>query len=476
MVDSVSRSKAPIDPPSRAEGLPHELLGRMVVAIDGPSGAGKTTTARLVAQRLGLQHLDTGAMYRAVTWKALRLGIDPLDSQGLATVAADCEITFTDQEEGTQRVYLDGEDVSEVIRSTEVTGSVSPVSAHAPVRREMVRRQRALADAGGVVLEGRDIGSVVLPAAHVKIYLDASIEERARRRMLELNEKGIVKSVHEIQEDIRERDRKDSSRETSPLKIPIGASIIDTSDMSIEAQVSAVVGIVERRARELREARVPVGSRNPYRRQRMHYRLICAAVRLLAKSAWGTRVIRKSDLDLAENYIYAPNHRSGIDPPLVGSVIPGEVYYVAKHTLFRRHLIGRFLRWINAMPIRRTGFDRAAMERCLDLLANGKSVMIFPQGRRVAGGELGQAKAGVGYLALKSGVPVVPVYVQGTNHLWRAFFRRPRTTIVFGQPMRLTDPDLDRWDGPEQYREFGQMLMAGIEALQDGLPGRRAGA
>jgi cytidylate kinase len=219
-------------------------LKKLVIAIDGPAASGKSTTARLVAERLGYLHVDTGGMYRAMTLKILRAGIDPADTAAVDEMARTTKIRI-ETARGTPAILLDGEDVTGVIRSPEVTRAVSQVSAIRSVRELMVREQRRLAEGGGVVLEGRDIGSVVLPGADVKIFLVADPSERARRRRNELLEKGIDIGLDELESEIRERDRKDSSREISPLRKADGAVEVDTSTLTVDEQVGRILGAVE---------------------------------------------------------------------------------------------------------------------------------------------------------------------------------------------------------------------------------------
>jgi cytidylate kinase len=205
-----------------------------VIAIDGPAGAGKSTVSRAVADRLGLTYLDTGAMYRAVTFAALAAGLDPSDDDGVAAVAARLVITIAPD-----RVTVDGVDATSAIRSPEVTSSVSAVAANPRVRAELVTRQRAWARAmGGGVMEGRDIGSVVFPAAPLKVYLTASAQERARRRAAE-----VAGNVDEIAAAIERRDRLDSTRADSPLVTPEGARIVDTDGKSISEVVDEIVSL-----------------------------------------------------------------------------------------------------------------------------------------------------------------------------------------------------------------------------------------
>jgi cytidylate kinase len=406
-------------------------------------------------------------MYRAVTLKALRSTLDPHNEKAVARLAEAAEIKFVEQLEKPQRVMLDGEDVSGEIRSADVTSNVSLVSSYEAVREAMVRRQRELADGGGVVLEGRDIGSVVLPCANVKIYLDASIDVRANRRCKEIQQGGGSADEESVRQSIEERDRFDTTREVSPLTIPFGAKIIDTSKLSIDEQVKEVERIAEDIAEQIAAITPPKGARNPLRRRRLGWRLVQLGAELVLRVVWGLRIVRKDKTDYLETYIYACNHRSNLDPPVFGSTVQREIHFVAKRSLFKNKLFGGLISYLNSVPIRRGRFDRDAMDRFVDLLRNDRSVLIFPEGGRVRGHKLGVARAGIGYLALKSGRPVVPVYIEGTNHLGRAFLRNPPITLIQGRPMRFTDPDLERYQEKDQFREFGGMVMAAIGAIKD---------
>jgi len=212
------------------------------VAIDGPAGAGKSTVARMVAKALGYIYVDTGAMYRAVTLEAIRQGIDIGNTTELAKIAADSDIRLVPEPDG-QKVLLDGEDVSRLIRSVEVTNLVSKVSAVPEVRTELLRRQRELADRRGVVMDGRDIGTNVLPDAEVKVFMTASVQIRAERRWKERNGQDESLTFEELMKKIEERDRDDIEREVSPLKQAEDAVLLDTSDMSIEEAANAIVAM-----------------------------------------------------------------------------------------------------------------------------------------------------------------------------------------------------------------------------------------
>ena len=219
------------------------MVRSKVIAIDGPAAAGKSTIAQKVAQMLGYVYIDTGAMYRAVTLKALNQNIDVEDEETIAKMLQDTSIRLTND----KKVFLDGEDVTDAIRQPIVSQNVSAVSAHKFVRDELKRRQIEYAKTDNVVMDGRDIGTVVLPHAELKIFLVASVEERAERRYKENVEKGITADLELLKKEIAERDYKDSHRAVSPLKPAADAIHFDTTGVGI----ADVVAFIEEKAKKL---------------------------------------------------------------------------------------------------------------------------------------------------------------------------------------------------------------------------------
>jgi CMP/dCMP kinase len=218
----------------------------LIIAIDGPSGAGKSTLGRRLARELGLLYIDTGAMYRAVALAAEGEGANLSDAERVAEVARRVSIRL-EGDPDSLRVILDGRDVSAEIRGEGVGGAASVVSTIPEVRREMVRRQREMGRAGGVVLDGRDIGTVVFPSADVKFFLTAAAEERARRRFDEEQAKAREQSFEETLADINERDRRDSTRDDSPLRAASDAVLIDTTEFSVEEVFARMLQVIRER-------------------------------------------------------------------------------------------------------------------------------------------------------------------------------------------------------------------------------------
>jgi cytidylate kinase len=442
-----------------------EVLSGMIVTIDGPAGSGKSTTASLLSTRLGLKYLDTGAMYRGVTYALLREGLDPEDEESAARTVAGIVLELR-EDGGESALYLDGVNVEREIRSSEVSRFVSPVSRHLSVRREMVKIQRLIARDGGVVAEGRDTGSVVFPFAHIKVFLVAATEARARRRQEQLESMGVSESIDEILENINKRDTIDSSREYGPLIRPPGSILVDTSDLTIDQQVETIEKAVLDAARKLASLRVWPGERDEFERFSLHYRITRFAVHMFWKLFFGLRIYGQRNMRYREHFIFASNHISYADPPIVGSSLNREVSFVAKKELFSNRFLGWLIRSYNAIPIDRDEIDRRTLKLLISKLKSGESVLMFPEGTRSKTGELGTLKGGIGFLSLHTGSTVVPLFVRGSNGLRDCLVRRKRLELHIGPPIRLPagyEPEDKKLD----YRLLNQMVFETLRMMKD---------
>ena len=225
-------------------------MDRISIAIDGPGGAGKSTFAKRMAERFGFLYVDTGAIYRTVGLRALREGVEPGDAAAVVPLLDKMEIVLRHDETGLQRMLLDGEDVTDAIRAPEVSMAASAVSALPQVRAFLLDMQRDLARKQSVVMDGRDIGTVVLPDAEVKIYLTASLEERSRRRLLELQAKGVETTMEEVMRDMAQRDKNDMERAEAPLRRAEDAVLVDSTELDIEQTAAAIEAIILKRMEE----------------------------------------------------------------------------------------------------------------------------------------------------------------------------------------------------------------------------------
>jgi len=224
-------------------------MKKIIVAIDGPSGSGKSTVAKLLAGRLGYMYIDTWAMYRAVALQAKRDNIDINDSAALIRLCESVKLEFV-PDNGGLRTILNGEDVSEAIRTPEMSMAASDISARKEVRQALLSLQRRMGENGGVVLEGRDVGTVIFQNAEAKFFLDASLEERGKRRYKELAAKGMNVTLEQTIDDVRKRDINDSSREIAPLKMAADAVLVDSTNLGIVEVVEKMIEGIKARSKE----------------------------------------------------------------------------------------------------------------------------------------------------------------------------------------------------------------------------------
>lgn len=432
------------------------------IAIDGPAASGKSTIGELLAQRLSYLYLDTGAMYRAVTWVALEQGIDIADEQAITALAERVEINITRPtvDDGRQyTVYADGQDVTWQIRRPEVDANVSPVSAYPGVRQALTEQQRRIGRRGRIVMMGRDIGTVVLPKADLKIYLEATVEERAHRRHREILDRGEESDYGEVLASMRRRDEIDSQREAAPLRPADDAIIIDTTDLSI----AEVLDKVEELAQNPKsKAQSPNG-----KGRAMFRRFARSLLRLLLRLLTHLEVRSQENIPQGGPLLVAFNHLAHLDGPLVIASLPWSVEGIALSDLYRVPVTGQLLRLYGTIPVHRDQFDRQVIRRALQVLAEGGVLALAPEARQSLTGALERARQGVAYLALRSGAPVLPVALTGTENVPPDLkrLRRPRLTVTFGEvivtPPRASKPQARR----QQVAELTDEIMYRIAAM-----------
>ncbi len=370
----------------------------LVVAIDGPAGAGKSSTARALAAHLGLPYLDSGAIYRGLALAWLRSGQAedaPVESV-LRTHPVEVGL------EGKEpQIFVAGEPAGEELRSGRTGLLASRLAMRPDVRSFVAERLRKLAAIRGAVVEGRDMGTVVFPDADFKFFLTADLAERARRRYRELLARGERAEIEAVREEIEERDERDTTRAVSPLRKAEDAVLVDTTGLSFDEQVAVLLDLVRGRGR-------PLGSRL--------YRLSKGVLRFVL---FGLLRMKSEGLEHLPRgaFILASNHRSNLDPPCIGTAVPGAIWYFAKQELFSRPVLGWLIRRLNAIPVRRGRYDRRAIEGALRVLRTGRPLLLFPEGTRRKRPGLGRPRGGVALLARRAGVPVVPAWIEGTGSL-----------------------------------------------------------
>jgi cytidylate kinase len=442
-----------------------------VVAIDGVLGSGKTTVARLVAAKVGLEYLDTGAMYRCVALAAVRADIDlelASNEPGAArdevvSIARRALIEVGSDAAGEQVVRLDGETVTLAIRQPDVAKAASMVAKIADVRVELVSRQRSWAHAhGGGVLEGRDIASVVFPDAATRVFLTADVAERARRRFAEQNKL----TYEEILADLQWRDNNDQSREVDPLRVVDGATVVDTTGQSIEQVVDRVAELVrqsesapavsggdssgglrarssvepERKAKST-EAK-PSGSSDIAKPWTKNQRRVFEATRILVVPLISKffRVDYRGleNMPTAGGFILAPSHRSNVDFILLPGLTKRRMRFLGKDSIWKFKIFGSFFDSLGGIPVHRGTTDRESMRICSTVLSQGEPLVIFPEGTRKAGPTIEELFDGAAFLASKHHVPIVPVGIGGSDKAMpkgSKFPRRVRLTVVVGHPI-----------------------------------------
>jgi cytidylate kinase len=398
----------------------------LIVTIDGPAGAGKSSAARRLAQRLGYRFLDTGAMYRAVTVAAMDAGIDWQRPDVLAELAGRLSIELTGD-----RVLLNGQDVSERIRQTEVTRLSRYAAENPRVREILVHLQRRAAEGGNVVTEGRDQGTVVFPHAQCKVFLTATPEERARRRQLELAARGENVSFEEVLREQRGRDERDRTREASPLARAPDAEELSTDGLSHDEVVRRLEKIVRRRLRSHARSGRSLAAR-------IWYDSLQVLCRVAAVVVLGIRCHGRHHVPRHGPVLLLANHQSQLDPILIGLACNRRLNYVARRTLFRWAPFRWLILSLGAIAIDREGAGSDGLKRILERLRRGEVVLMFPEGTRTRDGGVEPFRGGFLVAARRCPTVLVPVAVDGAFAVLPSTGRWPqpsRVTVRFGRPI-----------------------------------------
>ena len=435
----------------------------MIIAIDGPAGSGKSTIAREVARRLGMRYLDTGAMYRTVTLLALEAGLLPDQVGESGLLAAGARVRLEERVDDLTRVFVGDREVTEEIRGRLVSQSVSAVSAEPSVRTVLTQRQREEASRGDVVLEGRDMGTVVVPDAEVKVFLTASIEERARRRHVQLLEQGMDQPYEQLVADISARDAYDSGRKLAPLRKADDATEIDTTDMTIEQVIEAVCALVPSDIGAT--GSWPLGRLTHDPLDDRLYRIAHGIVSPTFRLFFRMRVEGLEHVPLKGPVVVACNHRSNVDPFFLGAVFPREIHFMAKREIWKFKPLGWLVDQLGTFPVNRGQADRKAVQRALEVLAGESVLGLFPEGHREREREFGDIRPGVSLFSLRDGVVTVPVILLGTDRVVRHHLLRfPRVRAVFGPPLALPGDNLPR---AERAAVASERLVQAFHALLD---------
>jgi cytidylate kinase len=444
---------------------PSVLPRNAVIAIDGPAGSGKSTTARFLAELFDLLYIDTGAMYRALTQAALSEGIDSGDEDSLAQLLGTARLELKPSKTEV-RVLWNGKDVSRAIRTPEVEAAVSRVSSHPAVRTNMVERQKVMGRQGGVVMEGRDIGSVVFPLATAKIFLTASLKARVDRRHRQYQQRGLEISREELSLDLAQRDRLDSEREVSPLTVSPDSMVIDSSGYSLEQQnqVCARACLMN----PTRDLELDTDFTSARRELPWHYRLAFNLFSVVARF-YRLRQVGNEGGALPRGCIVASNHVSNWDPPLVGSTMwRYPIHTLAKAELFKIWPMGSLFRWIDSIPIQRSGYDAGAFDEAAAALAKGGNLLLFPEGTRRAIGNPGPVRNGLGILVQATLAPTMPIFIRGSYGRMPGGSTESPLEVHYGPMIRWYGvPSLQKdHDKKEVSRRIADLCEAAFRELQ----------
>ncbi len=416
------------------------------IAIDGPGGAGKSSLAKAVAKELGIVYVDTGALYRTIGLFMLKNGIAPKDAPDVigALNSFTLEMKF---EDGKQVILLDGEDVGDTIRTPEVSMAASAVSAIPEVREFLLNTQRDIARKHSVIMDGRDIGTVILPDAEVKIFLTASPEARAKRRYDELIAKGKDVKYEDVYREMVERDTNDSTRAVAPCVPADDAIHLDNSNLTAEGTVKAVLKIIKKNEK----------------RRKTSYMKAKVVLGPFFKFLYGVRVHGEENIPSDGGYLVCSNHIAIRDVLVLGASAPRQLRFIAKKEAFRVPILRGILKAWGAVKIDRGGNDVGAIRTSIDLVNKGNIVAIFPQGHRYPGVDpkTTEVKNGAGLIAYRAGCGVIPAFIKVKGNKYGLF---KKVDVFFGKPLSFEELGFEK-GGNEEYKKATELIFDRIVSL-----------
>lgn len=442
------------------------------VALDGPSGAGKSTIAKMLAKKLMYVYVDTGALYRSVAYYVISKGADPKNEQEVVPLLSEINVKLT-YSDGAQHVMLNDEDVSDKIRTPEISMGASSVSAISSVREFLFSLQQNIAKENNIIMDGRDIGTVVLPNADVKIFLTATAEERANRRYKELSEKGDSSTYDEVLKDIIQRDYNDTHRDIAPLKKADDAVEVDSTNLTLDEAVDEIYRIItektgsvkktekKRPLRELPKADPVVRGKKLSPVRMFFYKILGVIVMALFKLYYNLSFEGRENIPKDGSNIFASNHRSYTDPVLIALPTRVPCSFMAKEELFKQNILFKWLiTAFGAFPVTRGKGDTAAIDRSMEKLNMGRNLVIFPEGTRSKDGTVGKGKTGVALIAALAQVPVIPV---GINFEGSLKFRK-KIVVRFGKPISAKELNVTSAN-PRELKSLKNKIMDEITKL-----------
>lgn len=405
-----------------------------IVAIDGPAGSGKGTVTKILAKKLKLNSIDTGAMYRCVTLAIIRNNIDLNDIDKIKELLETIKIELI-EEKDKQIVKLNGEDVSKEIRENPVNQKVSIVSAIKEIRLKLVELQREMAKTQDIIMEGRDITTVVFPNADLKIYMDADLEERARRRFEQNKSKNIECTYEDVLEDMKKRDENDRNKEMGALKIADDAIVIDSTNLTQKEVVKEIEKLIKKE-RKTKKLEPKIYAQRPENtRKKVVRKMIKVFLSTLYRIFYRIEITGEENKQKAAEsggYIICANHLNYLDAAAIVLLSKEKVRFIAKHDLGRIGILRYLEHLFDIIPIKRNSQDMEAMKRCIKALKNNEVIAIFPEGTRKGMEKNAKVKNGAAFLAIRTGCPVVPVGISGSFKLFSKVY------INYGAPIDMS--------------------------------------
>lgn len=416
------------------------------IAIDGPGGAGKSSVAKAVARELGIIYVDTGALYRTIGLYVTREGIATTDKEAViaALPSIGIEIKYIDSK---QVIFLNGEDVGDSIRTPEISMAASNVSAIPEVRAFLLDMQRELARTNSVIMDGRDIGTVILPNAEVKIFLTASSKARAKRRYDELIAKGQNVKYEDVYNEMLIRDKNDSTRSVAPCVPAKDSILLDNSKLTADETTAKVIKIIKKKAKS---------NKNFYMK----------AHTVLAPSIRFFQRVKHTGIDNIPpfgRYMICANHIAAKDVVLIAAAYPRQIRFVAKKELFRIPILGWIIKKLGAIKLDRGGNDVSAVKKTVELAKRGETVSIFPQGHRYPGVDPSTTpiKNGAGLVAYHSGCDVIPVFINVKKNKYHFL---GSVEIKFGKPIPNSMLGFTN-GGSQEYKQATEIIFTEILKL-----------
>lgn len=422
-------------------------MKKIRIAIDGPAGAGKSTIAKYVAKNLGISYFDTGAMYRTVALAALRKNIDPKREEDLQSLLDGVNVT-TKHISDNMHIFLNGEDVTMSIRTKEVSLASSDIAIHKCVREKMVTLQRDMAKSQSVVMDGRDIGSFVLKDADIKIFLTATSEDRAYRRLLELQEKGQDPIYEDVLKDIVYRDMNDSTRDIAPLIQAEDAYVFNTTGNTLDETKKLIYDFVLEEIEIIKYA--------------FSRKVVVFFARSLLNIFYRIKITGTENVPENGALIVCANHTSYADVPLLGCYITRLIHFVAKKELLKVPVVSYIVKAFDSITVDRNIKDISAAKESYNRLKRGRCLGIFPEGTRavhiIKGRKKYKIRTGAVKLSYETGTPILPVGIRSSFKIFS------KVTMVIGKPVSIGKKD-DAENSGRFFNSEAKKLMDHIYGL-----------